>query len=124
LSNAFLACYEGRPQDVPPYHEQLMAMRAHHPLMTLSSCFLVGDFDRGMQLYELRVSEEGRAFVDFGVARAMTRGRLPASLVQEIESHPRFQRLMISQGIDDAWRMELVRRVNDISPQTGIVIFS
>ena len=43
-------------------------------------------------------------------------------LVDQLESHPKFSELLEKEGIDDLWQRDLIRRLNDISDLTGIVV--
>ena len=68
------------------------------------------------------MNEAGRSYIDFGNVRAMSRGKLPMSIVTELEDHPKFRDLMIKEGIDEAWQSELIDRLNDVSEMTGVVV--
>ncbi|MCK5326901.1 MAG: hypothetical protein KAJ57_12855, partial [Woeseiaceae bacterium] len=51
---------------------------------------------------------------------AMSRGKLPMSIVDKLEQHSVVQALLEKEGINDAWRTELIQRLNEIVDITGI----
>jgi len=42
------------------------------------------------------------------------------SIRRQVTSHPRYIALLAKQGMDDAWRDELMAKVNALTPITGI----
>ena len=122
LSDAFLAFYRGNAEETIRQHEALLDLpfvQSTYPLWTYC---LVGDIEGSMRQYDISVNDKYRSFVDFGNVRAMSRAKLPMELVEQLESHPRFAELLEREGIDDFWRTELVRRLNEISDITGVVV--
>ncbi len=85
---------------------------------------MIGEIDSGMEQYEKSVNEEYRSFVDLGNVRAMSRAKLPMELVEQLETHPRFTKLLEKEGISDAWRVELIRRLNKILGITAVLLRS
>jgi hypothetical protein len=122
LSRAFDAYYQGNIEDTEKCHQQLLDLANVHPSYQLWTYCLVGDIEGGLAAYEESVNADGRSYIDFGVVRAMSRGKLPMSIVTELEDHPRFRDLMIKEGIDEDWQSELIDRLNDVSEVTGIVV--
>jgi TolB-like protein len=122
LAKAFLAYYQDSPQDTLRHHEALLAMPYVHPTYRLWTFCMTGDIDAGLEAYAEAVNDRSRSFIDFGNVRAMSRAKLPAAVVEELERHPRFQDLLDKEGIDDAWQAELVQRLNDVSNITGITV--
>jgi hypothetical protein len=45
---------------------------------------------------------------------------LTPSIMREVTSHPTYQGMLASHGVDDAWRDELMKKVNELEPITGI----
>lgn len=122
LAEAFLSFYRGDLEETRRHHEKLLGFQYVHPSYRVWTYCLAGDLDQGLEAYVQGVSDVERTFIDFGNMRAMSRAKLPMSLVEQIEEHPRFQELMKNEGIDAAWQAELVARLNDISGITGIVV--
>ena len=122
LSRAFYAYYQGHTEETRQHHDDLLGLPYVHPSYRLWTYCMVGDIDRGMEEYAHAVNDDSRTYIDFGNVRAMSRAKLPMSLVEEIEHHPRFRKLMKEEGIDDAWQAELIQRLNEISDITGIVV--
>jgi TolB-like protein len=122
LAKAFLAFYQDRLRDTLRHHEALLAMPYVHPTYRLWTFCMTGDIDAGLEAYAEAVNDQSRSFIDFGNVRAMSRAKLPAAVVEELERHPGFQDLLDKEGIDDAWQAELVQRLNDVSNITGITV--
>jgi len=122
LSKAFDAYYREDPELTRKYHQELLDVANVHPTHSLWTYCLIGDIDSGMANYEKSVNEAGRSYIDFGNVRAMSRGKLPMSLVSELEDHAKFRALMVKEGIDEAWQGELIERLNSISEITEIVV--
>lgn len=122
LSRAFLAYYRGDTAELIRQHDQLLNLSFVQPAFLLWAHCLTGNLDKSLEKYEESVNEKYRSFIDFGNMRAMSRAKLPIELVEKVENHPRFKRLMKQTGIDDAWQAELVERVNEISDITGIIV--
>ena len=68
------------------------------------------------------MDSDSRSYIDFGNLRANARAKLPASTIEEFENHATYLAVMDKEGIDDAWRQELMERLNDVSDITGIEI--
>lgn len=122
LSRAFDAYYQGKLEDTKTYHQQLLELANVHPSYQLWTYCLVGDIEGGLAAYEKSVNADGRSYIDFGVVRAMSRGKLPMSIVTELEGHPRFLDLLAQEGINQDWQNELIDRLNDVSEITGVVV--
>jgi TolB-like protein len=122
MSRAFLAYYQGDAERTLKHHQALLELPYAHPTYLLWTYGMVGDIDNCLDEYEKSVNEERRHFIDFGNVRAMSRAKLPPELVEEIENHDRFKELLRRQGIDDAWKAELIERLNEISDVTGIIV--
>jgi|TARA_B100001971_G_scaffold181972_2_gene179013 hypothetical protein len=45
---------------------------------------------------------------------------LTPSIIQEVVSHPRYKDALVRYGLDDAWRDELLGKVDALEPITGI----
>ena len=122
LARAFLGYYQGCMEETREHHNRLLELQYVHPSYRLFTYCLVGDIDRALDEYAKAVDEDSRTFIDFGNLRAMSRAVLPVELAAKIERHPRFEELMRKAGIDDAWRAELIQRLNEISGISGIVV--
>jgi len=88
------------------------------PKIRFWSQFLMGDVEGGLD-----------TLVDFvrdsnGVPRirAVLRWMLPPDIVETVENHPRFMRIAVDRGLTDDWRAELIVRVNEAVPITGILV--
>ncbi len=83
------------------------------PLLKIWGCFLLGHTEKGMDYLEARV------FSPSGL-RVVVLYPLTPSIIREVTSHPRYQALLAAHGMDDAWRDELMNKVNELEPITGI----
>jgi TolB-like protein len=122
LSRAFFHFYLGDRKATNEWHQALLDLPNVHPSYLLWSYCLVGDIDKGLTHYEKSVNEDGRSYIDFGVVRAMSRGKMPRSIVTELEDHPKFKDLLAKEGIDDDWQQEVIGRLNDITDITGVIV--
>lgn len=122
LSQAFYSYYQGDLEDATGHHEDLLRLPYAHPSYRLWTYCMIGDINRGMEEYTRAVDDDSRTYIDFGNVRAMSRAKLPMTIVEEMEAHPRFTELLNNEGIDGAWQVELIQRLNDISDVTGIVV--
>lgn len=122
LAEAFLSFYRGDIDETKRHHESLLALDYVHPSYRAWTYCISGDLERGMVEYERSVRDVARTYIDFGNMRAMSRAKLPMSLVEQIEQHPVFAELKKKEGIDDAWQQELIQRLNEIAEITGIVV--
>jgi TolB-like protein len=77
--------------------------------------FLLGELDKGLDY----LSETNND--SWGIAVGSIRC-LPQSRAQEVRNHPRHRAMMEALGITDAWRSELLERVNELAPVTGITV--
>ena len=101
-------------------HERLLAMQRVHPSYLVFSSCMLGDLDAAIDQYAEAVGSQARSFIDLGPLRAMSRGRLPPDLNNQLERHPRFQALLRQHGVTDEWCASLVDELNAISHITGI----
>ncbi len=122
ISRAFYYFWFDQPDRVVEFHHALLASPNTHPSNLLWTYSMIGDLDSAIEQYSKSVSLGSRWFIDFGPLRALSRAKLPMSLVNQLEQHPGFQLLLDREGIDDAWRMELMERVNELADITGIRI--
>ena len=122
LARAFHAYYRGDDEETNRQHEALLDLPFVQSTYTLWTCCLAGDIEGSMRHYEVSVNDRYRSFVDFGNVRAMSRAKLPTELVDQLENHPRFAALLEKEGIDETWRADLIRRLNDISEITGVIV--
>lgn len=122
LSQAFLAYYQDDVEATQRHVDHLMSMPRVHPSYRLWASCLIGDIDAGMTEYEKSVNADARSYIDFGNVRAMSRAKLPNELVDQLESHPRFAVLLEKEGIDETWQADLIRRLNEISEITGVIV--
>lgn len=117
-----MSYYQGNQADVQRHHEDLLRLPYAHPSYRLWTYCMIGDIDSGLDEYTKAVNDDSRTFIDFGNVRAMSRAKLPMTIVEKIEAHPRFKELMHNERIDDVWRDELVQRLNEVSDVTGVVV--
>jgi len=122
ISCAFYHFWLGRSDRIEESHHALLRMPGTHPASLLYTYSMLGDMDSALEAYAKSIDLSSRSFIDFGPLRAVTRAKLPMTMVSEIERHPRFQEILDREGIDDAWRVELMERVNDVADITGIRI--
>jgi TolB-like protein len=121
-ARAFYYYWQKQTDRVLEIRDQLLAIDNVHPNHLLYVNCLVGDFDSALGYYAEAVNSESRAYVDFGPLRAITRAKLTSGMIEQLERHEGFTQLLRSQGVDEAWRMELAERVNELTPITGIAI--
>jgi TolB-like protein len=122
ISKAFYWFWRDQPDRIMAYHQRLRDNPETHPSLLLYTCCMLGDFDSAIVEYEKSVNSQSRSYVDFGPLRSTCRARLPLDMVNRLERHPGFQRLLEQEGVDEAWRRELMERVNDLFDITGIQI--
>ncbi len=120
LAWAFYHFWRGEADRIPEYHERLLALPYAPPFYLLWTYTMVDDIDNGVDQYESAVESASRSYIDFGNVRAMSRGKLPMSIVDKLEQHSVVQALLEKEGINDAWRTELIQRLNEIVDITGI----
>lgn len=120
LARAFFHFYSGQTDRITEFHDRLRAIPNLHPSRLLLTHAMLGDIDAAMRKYEESVNSASSSFIDFGPLRAMSRAYLPMSLIDRLERHPVFEALLEQHRIDDAWRIELMERVNDLAGITGI----
>lgn len=121
-AQAFYYFWQDKPDRVGEMHQRNCAISDIHPNFLLHTYCLVGNFDAAMEQYARAVNSLLRGYVDFGPLRAVTRARLPATLVSQLEQHSGFVSLLEKEGIDDAWRNKLMEQVNELAGITGIRI--
>ena len=121
-AKAFYYLWREQPDRIKEYHDRLCAIRNIHPAFPVYTNCMMGEMDLAIEQYAKATNSQSSSFVDFGPLRAMSRARLPASLVARMEQHPGFQSLLAEQGISDEWRIELMERLNAISAITGITV--
>jgi hypothetical protein len=80
--------------------------------------FLLEEFDRGLDYLE----EDVRRGAHPAVFRSNIDELLPESSMRTLESLPRYQALLQTFGIDDAWRAELQSLADELRPLTGILV--
>lgn len=92
------------------------------PLFKYWGAFLLGDIDKGVDYLIERdatnVTNTGRAWV----CNVGSVAPLPQSTMHQVRNHPRHRALMESLGYTDAWRAELLERVNELETITGITV--
>lgn len=120
LARAFYHFWRDETDRIREYHERLLTLPYMHPSYLLWTYIMVGDVDNGVHQYERAVESASRSYIDFGNVRAMSRGKLPMSVIDSLEQHPGIQALLKKEGINDAWRTELIQRLNEIVDITGI----
>jgi len=97
------------------YFEWMEGQRNLAPLFKIWGCFLLGYIDKGMDYLESLDSPA----VFF---RTLVLYALTPSIIREVTAHPRYKAILARTGMDDAWRDELLGRVNELEPVTGIRI--
>lgn len=122
MAQAFYYFWLGQPERVIEFHDRLRALPNTHPSNLLWSYSMIGDFNSAIKQYSKSVNSLSSSFIDFGPLRAALRAKLPMSLVHQLEQQPGFKLLLEQEGIDDAWRTELMERVNELADITGIYI--
>jgi TolB-like protein len=122
LAKAFYSFWHDQPERIMKYHERFCATPNTHPVFLLCSYCMIGDLDSAIKQFSIAVNAIQWGFIEFGFIRAELRSRFPMSLVNQLEQQPGFETLLESEGIDEAWRMELAERVNDLTDITGISI--
>lgn len=95
------------------YFEWMDGQRNLAPVMKVMGCFLLGRIEKGMDYLEA-------AGFPPQVLRVGALYPLTPSIIAEVTAHPRYKALLAAHGLDDAWRNELMERVNALEPMTGI----
>ncbi len=95
------------------YFEWLDGQRNLNPVFRVWGCFLLGDIEKGMDYLE-----QANLFVD-GLRNLLLCALTP-SIQRQVTSHPRYIALLAGHGMDDDWRDELLIKVNELEPITGI----
>ena len=123
MAMAFYCFWRQQPERVEEFRRRLARRPDLHPTYLVYSNLLAGDVDAAAGYYLSSVDpSSARSFIDLGSMRAMFRAKLPGELVARLEAHPRFTALLADRGITDAWRRELIERLNAISDVTGIMV--
>ncbi len=122
LAQAFYYYWHDEPGRIMELHRRLLADPLTHPCDLLWTSSMTGDLDSALEYYAESVNSLSASFIDFGPIRSVSRAKLPMSLVNQLEQHPGFTGLLEQEGIDDAWRTELMERVNELTDITGIHI--
>ena len=122
LAQAFYHFWREQPDRIKEYHDRLCGLKDLHPSFLLFTNCMIGEMDLAIEQYAKAINSQSSSFIDFGNIRAMSRAKLPASMVARMEQRPGFRALLARQGIDDQWRVELVERLNAISSITGITV--
>jgi TolB-like protein len=122
LALAFNYFWRDEPERVIEYRNRLLEIHDLPPSYQLWASCMTGDLDAAIENMGNTVHSVLHSYIDFGVYRVMMRARLPMSFVEQFEQHPGFQLHLKREGIDDAWRKELMERVNELSDITGISI--
>jgi TolB-like protein len=95
------------------YFEWMDSQRNLAPLFKIWGCFLLGYIDKGMDYLE------AANWAPTGL-RTMALYALTPSMIREVTDHPTYKAMLANHGMDDAWRDELMERVNELEPITGI----
>jgi TolB-like protein len=122
LARAFYYFWHGEPGRIMELHQRLLKDPLTHPNDLLWTFSMTGDLDSAIEYYTKSVNSLSASFIDFGPIRAVSRAKLPMSLVNRLEQHPGFKLLLEQEGIDEAWRTELMECVNELTSITGIHI--
>ena len=122
MARVFYHYWRGEPDKVNACHERLVAIDNLHPAHVFWSYCLIGDVDGGMKYFAEAVESASRSYVDLGNMRANSRCKVPMSIINEVEQHPTFLRILEKEGIDAAWQQELMEQLNEISDITGVVV--
>jgi|TARA_Y100000310_G_scaffold341907_1_gene442815 TolB-like protein len=95
------------------YFEWMDSQKNLALIFKIWGCFLLGYIDKGMDyLEQARMAPQG---LRVGLLYALT-----PSIIREVVNHPRYQAELARHGLDDAWRDELMHKVNELEPITGI----
>ena len=122
LGSALYDYWSGRRERLGEYHERLLAMPDIHPAYLLLTATLTGDLDLATRCCVEAANSRPRSFIDLGPLRVLIRARFPKAMSDMLEQHSRFQGLLAEHGITEAWRRELMERLNAISHLTGIAV--
>jgi tetratricopeptide (TPR) repeat protein len=83
-------------------------------------CSLMGQIEQAIENIEMSASRGAPVFN----IRVLLNSALPRDRAVEVEAHPRFQRYLEDNGIDNDWRTELAGFANDVTEITGIHVSS
>jgi TolB-like protein len=122
LARAFYYFWHGEPGRIMELHQRLLKDPLTHPNDLMWTFSMTGDLDSAIEYYAKAVNSLSASFIDFGPIRVVSRAKLPKPLVNQLEQHPGFKLLLEQEGIDEAWRAELMERVNELTGITGIHI--
>ena len=95
------------------YFDWMDGQRNLLSIFKIWGCFLLGYTEKGLDYLE--VADNYPFFLRLTVLYPLT-----PSIIREVTSHPRYQALLAAHGLDDAWRDELMSKVNELEPITGI----
>jgi hypothetical protein len=121
-ARGFYHCWQDQPDRVLNIRDQLLEIPDIHPSHLLYVNCLVNDFDLAVKYYAKAVDSMSRAFIDFGPLRAGTKAVLPSRVNRQLEQHQGYTELAEKQGVDEAWRIELAERVNELTSITWVLI--
>jgi len=95
------------------YFDWMESQKNLAPVFKIWGCFLLGHIERGFDHLEA---------VGFNPAalRILVLYPLTPSMIRDVTGHPRYPKLLESWGLDEAWKMELMARVNELEHLTGI----
>jgi len=95
------------------YFDWLDGQRNLLPVLKVWGCFLLGYIDKGMDYVEQ--SNVGIENLRLGSLYPLT-----PSMKQAVIVHPKYKAILAKEGLDDAWRDELMTKVNKLEHITGI----
>jgi TolB-like protein len=95
------------------YFDWLDGQRNLVPVLKIWGCFLLGYIDKGMDYIEQ--AKWGAAMLPVFALYPLT-----SSMKREVRAHPKYKAILAREGMDDAWRDELMTRVNELESITGI----
>jgi len=97
-------------------YELLVNRQGLDPTCRFWSQFLMEDLEAGLDT----LTEFADGSNDAPRIRAVLRWMLPQHIVERVEAHPRFSRLMLDRGLTTQWRKELITLANGVVGLTGI----
>ena len=95
------------------YFDWLDGQRNLLPVLKIWGCFLLGYIDKGMDYVEQ--ANWGIQGLRLGALYPLT-----PSMKRAVIAHPKYKAILAREGLDDAWRDELMTKVNELEHITGI----
>lgn len=95
------------------YFEWMDGQKNLMVLFKIWGCFLLGYIEKGMDYLE-------SSDYDPALLRTVALYALTPSIIRTVTDHPRYKAMLAEEGMDEAWRDELMAKTNELEAITGI----